>query len=293
MRLMRLAEIPTIERDRVFRYSPARALSLLFALLGISGGAVWLGWRGHAWLPFYVAGMLVLALLLMRRLIVARFRAGNWLARMSDTGIFIQFRSYLNYQFPADAFTVVFIPYEEIRSARRVRQRRRVPSMDGSDESSERVRTVVELELASDTAALGQALAAELAAPAPTEARWYGRTSTRYEHHPVRLKSPTCLEVEWGVVPSARAFLDGLRRYTKIEPLVEASQDYRHLQTKSRDEQEKRLLELAGAGEVIAAVTIARQLYGYDLTTARAFVDDLRSGRGRTGDPPLPPTSST
>src|SRR5205814_57825 len=83
------------------------------------------------------------------------------------------------------------------------------------------------------------------------EARWYGSTATRYEHHPARLRSPTCLEVEWGVVPSARAFLDGLRRHTDIEPPVETSQDYLHLQTKNRDEQEKRLLELAEAGPVI------------------------------------------
>ena len=293
MRVMRLADVPTTERDRVFRYSPARALSSVFALIGISAGVAWLGWQRHAWPLFVFSGLLLLVLLPMQRLILARFRATNWLARMSDPGMFIQFRSYLNYHFPAEALTVVFIPYHEIRSARRVRQRRRVPSMGEGDGSSEQVRTVVELELAGDTAPLAPALAAELAAPAPKEARWYGSTATRYEHHPARLLSPTCLEVEWGVVPNARAFLDGLRRYTEIEPPVETSQDYLHLQTKSRDEQEKRLLELAESGQVMTAITIARRLYGYDLTTARAFVEDLRGGQGRLGGPPLPPTSST
>ncbi|PYV19417.1 MAG: hypothetical protein DMG07_01970 [Acidobacteria bacterium] len=289
---MRLAEVPTTERDRVFRYSRARALALVCALIVIGSGAVRLGLQRRAWLPFYVAGMLILVLVVAQRLILARFRTTNWLARAGDTGLFIQFRSYLNYGFPAEAPTVVFIPYEEIRRARRVRKRRRVPAMGDRDESSEQVRTVVELELAGDTAPLAQALAAELATPAPKEARWYGSTSTRYKHHPVRLKSPACLEVEWGVVPNARAFLDGLRRYTEIEPPVETSQDYVHLQTKSRDEQEKRLVELAEAGQVMAAITIARQLYGYDLKAARDFVEDLRGGKGRPVDPVIPPASS-
>jgi hypothetical protein len=35
------------------------------------------------------------------------------------------------------------------------------------------------------------------------------------------------------------------------------------------------LRELAEAGDVIEAVAIARQLYSYDLTTAKAFVESL------------------
>ena len=46
MLVMRLAEVPTTERDRVFRYSRARALALVCALIVIGGGAVRLGLRG-------------------------------------------------------------------------------------------------------------------------------------------------------------------------------------------------------------------------------------------------------
>jgi ribosomal protein L7/L12 len=46
-----------------------------------------------------------------------------------------------------------------------------------------------------------------------------------------------------------------------------------------RAQQEERLLELAQAGQKIAAIKIARELYGYDLAQGRAFVADLLGKR--------------
>ena len=37
------------------------------------------------------------------------------------------------------------------------------------------------------------------------------------------------------------------------------------------------MLELVDIGKTLAAVSVARQLYSYDLTQARAFVENLRS----------------
>jgi hypothetical protein len=58
-------------------------------------------------------------------------RPSNWLARVRNDGLFIQFRSYLNYHLPADALTVFFIPYQEIRSARLVRERTKIRTTMG------------------------------------------------------------------------------------------------------------------------------------------------------------------
>ena len=175
MQLMRLAEVSTSQRDRVFRYSLVRALFAAFAVPCASGGLLLLGWHQRSRLAYYIAGVLLLGLVLMRRFILARFQPSNWLARMNDEGIFVQFRSYLNYHFPAEDLTVVFIPYPEIRSVRLVRQRRAI--LDWDETQTQQRRRLVEFELAGDSAPLAPALADESARRAPAEARWYGTTS--------------------------------------------------------------------------------------------------------------------
>jgi hypothetical protein len=221
----------------------------------------------------------------MRRLVLARFRASNWLLRTSDAGLFVQFRSYLNYHFPREDPTVVFIPYHEIRSARLVRERREIPDTDSRSGQSTSVqfRRFVELELAGDSAPLARALRAESEKLAPKEARGY---RSIYRHSPVRLISPTRLQLEWGVVPSARVLVNALRRYTEIAAPVRESQDYAHLKGLGREEQESRLLKLVESGQTMTAIKMARALYAYDLTKARAFVEGLQRGKagGAPGD---------
>jgi hypothetical protein len=121
MRLLRLADVETGPNDRVYCYSRSRAILLAMALLG---AAAWLvfhaittGWK----LGYYIAAVMVLFLELMRRFFTARFRPTNWLVRMNDEGMFIQFRSYLNYHLPAEDLTVVFLSLGELRSARHTR----------------------------------------------------------------------------------------------------------------------------------------------------------------------------
>ena len=91
MQLMRLADTPLDRRDRVFQYSK-------------------FGWLKSLWLAYYVAAVIVIYLLILRKLVTARFRSTNWLVRMTDDGLFIKFRSYLNYRFSDEDPTVVLIP---------------------------------------------------------------------------------------------------------------------------------------------------------------------------------------
>lgn len=275
---MRLGDVPSSPRDRVFLYSPVRALFLVFVVISVSGGLVLIGRQQQSDLAYYIAAVLLLSLLLMRRHVVARLRPSNWLVRMSDEGLLIQFRSYLNYHFPREDLTVVFIPFREIRSTRLVRERRDVPDEIGR-ESSIRFRRLVKFELAGDSAPLAQALREKRGKPAPKEARWYGSTSTRYNHYPVRLVSPTCLQLKWEVVPSAESFLNAMSRHTDVAAPVQVSLDHVDLERLSREEQEKRLLELAETGEKMAAVKLARQIYSYNLKEAKAFVESLLSGK--------------
>lgn len=275
MQLMRLAEVPTSQRDRVFRHSPARALWVGVGIVCASAGLVMLGWYQGSGLTYYVAGALLVSLLVMHKFILARFQPSNWLARMNDEGLFLQFRSYLNHHFPEQDLTVAFIPYREIRTARQVDERRETPYRDLdqplAEKSTQRHRRLVEFELAGDATSLEKALVDERAKHPPN--------ATLYKDYPVRLSSPTCVQVVWNVIPGAEVFLDALRQYTNIAAPAEKSQDYVHLEKQSREEQEKRLLELVEAGRTIDAIYIARKLYFYDLTQARAFVEGLCSGK--------------
>jgi ribosomal protein L7/L12 len=83
------------------------------------------------------------------------------------------------------------------------------------------------------------------------------------------------LQLDWRVAPSAQAFLNAISPCTDIAAPTSRSLDYSELKGMRREQQEQRLLQLAQAGQKIAAIKIARELYGYDLTQGRAFVEDL------------------
>jgi hypothetical protein len=223
MRLLRLAEVGGRRGNRVFYYSRAGALFVMLAMMGASAAFV-VGFRARAhFLGYYVAAVLIACLLLMRRFITARFRPSNWLVRLTANGLYIKFRSYLNYH-PEEDLTVAFISYSEIGSARLVREKTKVPDMDGG--TSVQYTRWVELELIGDFAPLATALAAELARPAPRQHQWYGNTSTLYRHYPVRITSPPSVRMQWSVVPGAATFLEELRPYTTVATPVRVSEDF-------------------------------------------------------------------
>lgn len=277
MQLLRLADVPLNPRDRVFRYSRLRAVVGATILAVIALAAFLFGWLKNVWLAYYVAAVFVFCLLIFQKLVTARFRPSNWLLRMTDHGMFVKFRSYLNHHFDDQDMTVVFLPYSEIRSARLLKQRQELPDRNDRNQpgTSTQTRRLLELVLAGDSTEFADALAKERERVFTKTNRGAVKVSSRYQHFPVRLASPTLLRIEWGVVPRIQTILDALRRHTLVQAAGEASQNYANLDQLSRQEQETRLLELAESGDMIGAITIARQLYSYDLTAAKQFVEGL------------------
>ena len=274
MRLLRLNDVESRPTDRVFLYSRIHAVLLVLAALGVAGGFAYHAYA-HASKPaYYIAGAIVLLVELLRRFVGARFRPSNWLVRMNDEGMFIQFRSYLNYHLPPEDLTVVFVSYGEIRSARLIKERVTVPDPQDRGSETQFIR-YVELELAGDVVPLAQALDAEASENAPTEKHWYGSSSTLYQDHPVHLDPPPFLRIRWQAVPGTHKFLDALRPYTTISETVSLTQNFTNLRGLARPEQEKRLRELAARGETISAIYTARQLYGGSLAEAKDLVDGL------------------
>jgi hypothetical protein len=276
MRLLRLREVEIRPDDRVFRHSRLRASIVWLAGLAAATALLWQAYTGK-WPPGYIFGpFLLLFVVLTVRIVTARFHPSNWLVRMNDTGMYVQYRSYLNYELPADDPSVVFFSLGEITSARLVKERVETPDPAKSGATQTQYLRYVELELPADTAPLAEALQTERTEQAPAQKRWYGTSATLYQDYPVTLIAPTVLRIRWDVAPSARKFLDALRLYTVVTDPVSTTQDFTHLKSLSHEDQQKQLRELAARGQAIDAIAAARRLYNCDLSEAKAMVDSLR-----------------
>jgi len=275
MRLLPLQDVEIGPNDRVFRHARGRALIVWLAGLATTT-ALFLRAYTDRWPPGYLFGsFLLLFLLWTRRMVTARFRPSNWIVRLNETGIYVQYRSYLNYQLPAEDSSVVFLAFGEIASARLVKERVETPDPANPRSAHTQYLRYIELELSGDSGALAEALRAERGEQGPAEKRWYGTSSTLYRDYPVSMNAPTLLRVRWDVVPGARRFLEALRPYTVIAEPLSLKQDFTQLKSLSHEEQRKRLRELASRGEIINATHAARQLYGGSLGDAKQVVDSL------------------
>lgn len=276
MRLLRLQDVAIGFSDRIFRHSPIRALIIWLAGFAATA-ALFFNAYTRKWPPGYFFGsFLLLFVLLTLRMVTARFHPSNWLVRMNEMGIYVQYRSYLNYELPPDDPSVVFLSLGEIASARLVKERVEAPDPAKPGATQTQYLRYIELELSGDTAVLADALSAERGESAPLKKRWYGSSSTLYRDYPVTMTAPPFLRVRWDVVPGARKFLDALRPYTVIADPVSLTQDFTQLKALNRADQQKKLRELAARGQTITAIYVARKLYGCSLGEAKGLVDSLQ-----------------
>ncbi|MFZ0295489.1 MAG: hypothetical protein WAL52_17905 [Candidatus Sulfotelmatobacter sp.] len=273
--MLRLQDVESSSNDRVFRHSRVRALVVWLAGFGVTMAFFFHAYTKKWSFGYFFGSFLLLFLLLLFRIVTARFHPSNWLVRMNDMGIYVQHRSYLNYDLPAGDPSVVFLSLGEIASARLVKER--VETLDPGDQNRTQTQYLryIELELSGDIATLAQALQDEHGEQAPLEKHWYGSSSTLYQDYPVTLTTPTSIRIHWDVVPGTRKFLEALRPYTVIADPISLRQDFAHLKSLSCEDQQKQLRELAARGQTIAATYVARKLYGGSLGEAKQMVDSL------------------
>jgi len=277
MEVLRSADVPIHRRGHEFRYSRVRAGAGATILAAVALALIGFGRIQNSWIAYYIAGLILVALLMFHNLVTARFRPTNWLVRMTDDGLFIKFRSYLNYRFSDQDHTIVFVPYCEIGSAKLVKERQAIPDPDEGNRraTTTRTRRFIELELAGNSEQLANALAGESKRVLAKPTEGGSSVSSQYQHLAVQLAAPNLLRIEWGVVANAQTLLDALTRHTLVQHPTAVSKNFVNLDGLSREEQESRLLELAQSGDMIGAATMARTLYAYDLATAKNFVESL------------------
>ncbi|HEX9454096.1 MAG TPA: hypothetical protein VGA27_07045, partial [Candidatus Binatia bacterium] len=161
MQLMRLTDVPSTHRERVFYHSRLGAVAGGLLVLAVVFGLVVFGWVKSAWPAYLGAVAVFFCFLIFHQLILARFRPSNWLLRLNDDRMLIKFRSYLNDRFPQSDLTVVFLPLAEIRSAKLVREKRELKDNRGHAGTTTKRRKYVELEVSGDCRQLAEALAKE------------------------------------------------------------------------------------------------------------------------------------
>ena len=224
-------------------------------------------------------GLVLLALLFLAGL-RANLRPSNWLLRAAADGLHVKYRSYLNYKFPAEDPVVAFIPKQEVAWIR-VRRQDSERTIEGETMVWRRF---LEIKLhGDDTSELTERLRDERQRTAPGVMGW----KTKVLHYPVRVLPEAIVQLEWRspgtyTRPGIDRAVEILGRWYRVADTVDEEQP---LPDKlDRAQQEARLIEMTERGEVMDAVVLAKEIYGFDTTQAKTFVDDLR---GRPA-PPAP-----
>ena len=262
---------------RVYSVSLALFITVAIAIGGVIGAIETR--REGAWFGVFICGWIVFWFWLFSwmiwRMLKSRLKATNWLVRTGRGEMLIKFRSYLNHHFPNDNPTVLRVAYSEIEWARAHKLQRSTPGFTRGDDWNQRLRYFeFRFRDGAHTEELHDRLVEERQRQGPREPKWYGSGSSRSRHYPVQIVDGN-VRVEWGVCPSLKILL------AEMQPLVAAAEpassdlDYRDIANMPEREQEAMILQLIDSGDRMGAIRTIRHLYGYDLTRAVKFLDQM------------------
>lgn len=212
---------------------------------------------------------------------LAALRPTSWVLRAGPEGLYVKLRSYLDHRLPADDHVIAFIPKREVRWIRAHAERARHVGRAG------------ETTTADDDTLVGQRyLEVKLFGEALSEIDvWLQGERRRKRPTFVRGVTASARGAAVSVRPGGLLRIDWTTKRTRLRPglaaaMTRLARDYRAapeqeseqaaIRTLDRDRQEERLLEMVQQGNSMDAVILAKDLYGFDLTEAKTFLDELR-----------------
>lgn len=276
MRLTSPDEIPKTRVRASFGHRPWGALVALAlcsggaAFLGFVAWRAWLAWPWWAWIP--AAPVLLLGVLLewvvlgaLLNAVLACFRAGNWVAKVGDDGLWLKLRSYQNEHFGGDDPTVVFVPFDELRAAGKVVElsQRRI-----DDAPATLTRPMLDLHVAAPTGELAAAVERERTRRAPERRFLFLATRSRAHHVPVMVPAEGVVRVEWRGKRLLALLPSFVERLPQVRVRVgECGGRPADVRDAAR--------ELAQRGDRLAAVALVRERLGVGLGEAVRLVDAL------------------
>lgn len=282
MQVLKLQDVHRTVEDRVFKES---ALVSLGAALGFAGCAVGMYlWYRFGTLPriviFFSGGTLSLISLVCFSCFAKTLASTNWLVAINPSRMLIKFRSYLNSHLPGEDPQVISLAFSEIKSARITKHTVKYRGAQRSGTTTE-FHTYLDLIVDDDKLdGLRERLTYERSAKARKKFSIL-EFSTKAIHYPVSVPEAQTIRIQWRcpgahVVPGIKQVVDLLaRQHVTIEPAQRHVRDY--TKSASRDDKgaEAKILELVEKGKIIAATRLAKNIYNYDTTQAKEFVEGL------------------
>ncbi len=175
---------------------------------------------------------------------------------------------------------MAFIPRQEVAWIRVRRQ-----DSERTTEGETMVwRRFLEIKLhGDDTSELTERLRDERQRTAPGVMGW----KTKVLHYPVRLLLDAIVQLEWrspgtSIRPGIDRAIEILGRWYRVADALD--EDQPSPDRLDRAQQEARLIEMTERGEIMNAIGLAKEIYGFDTTQAKKIVDDLH-GRPPASDP--------
>jgi hypothetical protein len=292
MRVCRIDELRLSRSHPIFRESPwvkftacavCMALAAVPFVFALKAGA-----RGAGWIFWVVTGVMALIVLSFLKTFLKTLSADNWLLGVTCSGdIAIKFRYFANSHFPRQDRVVLVLERAHV-DIEFVRARREDMNSPGSNSGDTERATRISLEIG-----VAAPIAREAQEQVMTERRRQppeqGRlvtTRSRTLHYPVTVDS-NIIRIEWRsprtwITPKAEHAVAIIARIARARAEPE-QRDALDNTAVTKENAERRILDLAERGQTMAAAQVARDVYGLSLTEAVKFVEELmgKAGSGR------------
>ncbi len=210
---------------------------------------------------------------------LATTKKTNWIIKVSDDGLYIKYRSYMNSHFSDSTPEAIFIPAPEIKSVYDVYSINILPGSEGGSEKHKNIYLDILLNN-NKTSELKEALNKERNGMFAQK----GFINSKSKHYPVNIPEPGIIRIDWktsksNIIPGIKKTLNILGYHYFIDSMLK-------LETKSWNKAEEKelddlILELCQSGDDINAVKVIKQRYGYNTTMAVKFLDEMKDSMNK------------
>ena len=281
MKCLSLRESQANSQDVVYRYSLCLPLSFLGVFLVGASGLSFLIITlpaSEEKAPLYVLlGLCFIAMWCTRGAFAARRGPQNWLLTTHSHGVTIKFRSFRNHHFSELDRVIAYIPYREIEWVRAC-TRKKTTTSDRGGITIETLKCVEIRLCAADANKLDELIREEMSRKGPVIKTWYGHTSHRMLHYPIRMIEDGTVRIEWRVRPGVGAFLQSVARHVTVLQPIRIHDDFTKTSLRQLDtaRQEERVRSLVAEGDTLSAIKLVRELYTCSIVEAKNIVEHMK-----------------
>ncbi|MEH6405552.1 MAG: hypothetical protein V7750_19430 [Sneathiella sp.] len=224
---------------------------------------------------------LIVGLLFMSSCIAA-LKSSNWTLLATPQGLYVNIRSYMDFRLPLSDKVVVFIPKKEIRKLHLRGQKFRVLQNKSQSyrQTDDQIETYSFLEISlygRELSLVSDCLKNERLKYGPTFVKGV-RSSAKGSA--IEVLAGGIIKIHWKtkatrLTPNLVTVEELLKPYYSL--YHRGGSEPPPIRDLKQDEQELRLLDLVESGNMIDAVILAREIYGFGLTDAKNFISDLQT----------------